>query len=451
MKLNFRKPKFLFRKINVRKVFRSILLIVFTSYILVGTLISLPQVDQYLEVEQYDLASKHDQYWKKSYILELKVSKDKKDAAIEVEKVKNVIHKRLNHFGVEEVKIVESDYKKSEAETSEVELNHDTKYLKVTVQSTKAQDATEVLISTRNFFRFYIPKDDVNFSDTNNQLAPYLVENYISTDFTRDSFRNILIKKLPTDSGTEAYFAIFKPWPHKTKAFNDMMKDQAGYLIGIKYDGFISPYRVSSEFFIDRVGSSTNTSQSSNNGIRPEFSIAVSGDKESAEVFDLLYNSGVIPVEFQMVNTEELETDRAEIDYMEVLLGVTVSVIAIIFYFSAKERRFSNKNFIFGISLLLVTITWISILKIYNIAIDLDILLYQSLILIGAGATLVYREKEDHIVDFIMLIAVIIMAVSTDGYAKLFAIGFLPLITALIVAIPLTKIYINNMNRLITK
>jgi hypothetical protein len=467
MKLNLKPTKI--SQNNVKSFGTALLLAMFTSYLLIATIIALPKVDSIVDGTGYNILTKDDLYWKGAYILELSISKDEKRPDLKVEQTKNVIHRRLKSYGVEEVRITdytyspedeteeieqeefleedsleleteEDDFPELETEENNASEEYNQRYIRVVVQSSQDKESVETLISSRSYIQIMTVKDGVDIEDPENQIAQYLPSNYDYTEFTRSSFRTIHIKRLPTVSGEEAYFAIYKPWIFVAPSFNSMLKENAGEIVGINTDGFVTPYTVPYAFA---------TPRDSNNSTRPEFAPGVAQTSEQAEVVDLLYNSGIVPVRYLQIDSEELDVKLVNLDYIDLFLSVIVASVVLLGYLAWRKKDDGDKVLRFGITLLFIISTWIAYLKLFEVPVDLFMVLLQGITLLAITCAFTFRSYGRYQIELITIVSLMLFASAAEGYAQIFSEGLLVLTAFAVLGVWLTKFYIDNLKKMI--
>ncbi|HVX92685.1 MAG TPA: hypothetical protein VHA74_01060, partial [Candidatus Dojkabacteria bacterium] len=230
--------------------------------------------------------------------------------------------------------------------------------LLITVISNKDQSDIERLVGQRYFIQFVLRKSGVNFDDTKNPLTPYDIANYNLTEFTRYYFRTVYITKLKATSGSYAYFAIYKPWTNDFDKFYNYFDPYAGQYAGISVDGFVNPIMIPS----------TQIQNSSGNIQRQPFAIALSTDEKAANVQNILLNSGVIPVNYALLKTNDLSIDNRDnnaIHYIEISAALMVVSLTLGLIFRRKE--FDSVKFLFVSALPIFTL--ISVAKIIGYAV----------------------------------------------------------------------------------
>ena len=272
--------KIRFKKLNIKwgNFFNYVTLIILSSIILLIILIALPLTEKLTDIAAFDL-NIADNYWSKEYILDI----DSEDSK-EINQTRNILFKRLNDYGVEEVSIYKEDGN-----------------LRVVVTTTLSQMYVEELIRNPYQFKIVTRKEDVNFDDEEDPYAQYMGENYNETEFDYSTFRNIYITQLPNTSGEDSFFGLAKPWVTKSKAFTDFLNSNLNQYIGIDIDGFVTPMYLSE----------SNV-----------FAIPLSADKTSVKPIDILYNSGHIPTSYTISEQTDLESREMNISYIEISIAI---------------------------------------------------------------------------------------------------------------------------------
>lgn len=509
-------------------IYKIISIVLITGFTLTAIFVAAPQSERLnekiSEESRYDLKLKKYDYWKKSFILELKVKEQDKDSShIKVEETKSVLFNRLKKFGVEEVTIEDWDKpedeeseeteetENEEVETEESETAGDTelseeksndnvesdededenngdvlgeedeviktnaegesiettdiidedildealeefdfdegdevpeeledntisKFIKVTVETSKDPMLVERIITQRSYLRIMTRKDDVDFTDPTDQFTHLLAENYDRTDFTRHYFRNIYIAKLKNSSGSDSYFAIFKTWPHTAGRFNDFLEERAGESVGIANDGLIIPYEIP---------------QQNPNATGPQlFAVGLTSDDEEARSFDALYNSGVIPVAYSLHSSEDLDADIIDIDHMQVFLASIAGILGVAAFMYFRKRDVDELAR-FGLSGLFVFAFWFALLKITLQPVDLFLISLESMVVVFLIKKLSYRESQRYVISVGVLVLSIILTYLSAGYIQVFARDLILLVFGINAAIFVADFYKDNIKSLL--
>jgi len=215
------KIQFKFRKKpkqNIKKILNSFLLILLGALFISTILISLPLTEKVSDKFPFNLTTKNEEYWSKEYVISVN-SSDKG----EINKIKQIIYKRLRNYGVEKVNIFSDIISDTESQ------------LRIVVNTTKDRELVYKLVSSQYSFRIVSRKKEVDFDNPENPYAITMRENYEDTEWDYNDFRTVYIpkSKLRTSDGGKQFFAIFKPWPNKQSALTNFIKDHQGELLGL--------------------------------------------------------------------------------------------------------------------------------------------------------------------------------------------------------------------------
>ncbi|GAB4162709.1 MAG: hypothetical protein Fur003_5610 [Candidatus Dojkabacteria bacterium] len=425
---------------TVVKSMRFLTLTLITIYFLVTLAVAAPKVEQIREVGErlgFDLVQK--EYSKKTYVLELAIpNKDKKKAASIVADTKSIISRRLHRLGVEEFRIEEQKPKSPKVDSENVY-----RYLRIITQSTVSVADIDSVINPRGYLRIYTLRKDFNYEDQNNPLAAYLAENYDPTPFTRESFRTLYIKKLKTTDGSEAYFAVFKNWPIQNPSFKQFLEKNAGKKVGIAIDGIVNQVTIPYEFSDEYQSVSSNSGQTTT--AKPVFTFGVAQDESSAKVADIVFNSGVIPVDFSTTDQKESEYKTEKVDEVQFMLIFAAWVVVIMAFTKLKKKAsFQTLFVIIGTELFMLS-TYLAYYKIGQFPIDLQMLILQSglITLFLTEYSTQTGNKRALLVTVIGTLAIFALIGATP--IQLFAIELLIMSALTIVANYIVNYYLNNM------
>ncbi|MCK9415134.1 MAG: hypothetical protein PHG60_01685 [Candidatus Dojkabacteria bacterium] len=394
-------------KVNWKQFFNYVLLILLSSGILLTFLIALPLTERLSDIQAFDL-NIADEFWSKEYILDLK-SEENSD----IRKTKSVLFKRLNDYGVEEVSIYQEDSQ-----------------LRVVVEATKPQDYVEELI--RNPYRYSIVtrKEEIDFEDEENQLAPYLEENYDETLFDTKVFRNIYITELPNSSGGKSYFGIAKLWPGKLGEFKSFLQEYKEKYVGVNIDGFVTPVYIPDDTI---------------------FAIPLSDDKGRIEIMDILYNSGNIPISYELKEQKDLEVKRLSMDYIQITIALFVSIIAIYLYLYFSKTYSADLILRSLFTTLLSLAIFLLVLKIRALPIHTFIILIDAVILI-ALTNIVQQNDESRIsVSVVALIIATIFSILGIGYLKILGSHLMLLSATAFLSVEIGNLYIDKVSNYLKK
>ena len=415
-----KKIKINFGNLKLGSSFLYLAMILISSLVIVIGLISLPLTEKIKEDISYNLITKDNLYWEKEYTLELDTSDvaeiDKKKY---IEKTKDILYRRLNKAGLEEVSIYEENSKENNI-------------LKVYVKTSENESFVDNLVENRFFVTVVTRKDNVDFDSEDNQYAYLFGENYNATEFTGSSFRNVFITKLKNSSGEYSYFAVFKTLITKEKAFQSFLNEHEEEYIGVSIDGFVTPYYVPA-----------NDPKT--------FAISISGEESQAELIDILYNSGEIPLSFTTSDTKYIDTTVPSFNYIQLSISILGSIVLvyIILLFVIKEdsKKISQSLF----STLLTFAGWITYLKLTSTPVDTWLLAMECIL----SAILIYilvhnKESQVPIVASLAASFFILMLLGI-GYIKIFGKDMLLVLILCQFNIVFGKWYLDNMKKVIIK
>lgn len=415
-----KKIKINFGNLKLGSTLLYLCMILISALIIVVGLISLPLTEKIKEDISYNLITKESSYWRKIYALELDTSDaTEADKRKYIEETKDILYRRLNKAGLEEVSIYE-------------ENTDDSNILKVDVKTSEDESFVDNLIENRYFVTVVTRKDDVDFDSEDNQYAYLFAENYDSTEFTGSSFRNILITKLKNSSGEYSYFAVFKPWITKEKAFQNFLKQYEEEYIGVSIDGFVTSYYVPT--------SDPKT-----------FAVSLSGEAAQAELIDILYNSGEIPLSFTTGDTEYVDVPSSSFNYIYLSAAILGSVILsyAILLFVIKENSKTISLSLF--STLMTFAGWITYLKVTSTPVDTWLLALECIL----AAILIYvltHNKESQVpITVSLALSFFILMLFGIGYMKIFGKEMLLVLILCQFNIVFGKWYLNNMKKVMTK
>lgn len=402
---------------------KSYICVILISALLLSTLFfALPKTENLLVLNQnrFDLNKKEDLYWKQEFIVELNI--DPKDRAARqqiVNQTKNILYKRLAKVNVEEIQIVNHNF-----ENEEKDENYLQDYLKITTQSTISNNIVGRLISSNGDIQIMIPNKDLDELSQEDQIQIYMPENYTSTEWSREKFRNILINDLRAGDGEKSYFGIFKPRFGNRSKFTQFLKENENKMVGVLMDSFVMPIEISPE--------STQL-----------FAIGLGPDEGEAELQNIILNTGVIPVEsLSIVSSQELEPQIYEIDHIQVVLAISVSILSLLFFLYQREEK--EKILQLAFSLLLLFSIGLTILKIWQIPVDLFLLIPTGIFSTIFVKTMYTCTAEARFILLISIAFSILMLTLGTGYIPTLGRFFLFVILLSFFAEILTKTYFKN-------
>lgn len=405
--------KLKFKKINFNGFFKYILSVLISSIILALTLISLPLTERVTSSATYDLANKSKLYWSKEYKLEIDTTKSI-GTQVEIDQVKSILQKRLRRVGVEESSI------HSYEEDSFT-------YLNLTVQTAKEKDIVESLIKSPFIVNIVTRKVDIDFENPEDPIAPYLGENYESTEFSRTSFRNVYVTQLKNSANEYSYFALFKTWPWDSK-WKTFLEENAGQIVGVSIDDFVTPVQIPTDQNLFAVPVSTT-------------------EAEYAKVVSILYNSGHMPITYTVVSEKDLAIDIAEIDYIKITEGILVAVILIYLYLLFINKTPKDILLVSGLSTLLTISVWIAYLKISETPTDIFILALEVITLVAVIRIITENIESRMIVTIFLALISSVSIIIGSGYIRIFAYDLLILIILSNLSLYISKYYIDNVRK----
>ncbi|MDY0097119.1 MAG: hypothetical protein RBS01_02100 [Candidatus Dojkabacteria bacterium] len=406
-------PKIKLKKINLSSFFKYILSVLISSLILALVLISLPLTERVTSSATYDLVNKKDYYWSKEYKLELDTSQSIRIDS-DIEEVKSILHRRLRKIGVEESSL-------------NLSKQGDTNFLVLTVQTSKDIDVVESLIKTPFLVNIVTRKADIDFENPEDVIAPYLLENYDPTPFTRTSFRNVYITQLKNSNNEYSYFALFKTWPWGNE-WKTFLQENAGQTVGVALDEFVTPVQIPTDQSL--------------------FAVPVSSTEEKyAQAVSILYNSGQMPISYTVVDEKELDVDIAEIDYIKLTEGILIAVVLIYLYLLIINKTSRDTLLISGISTVLTVSTWIAYLKISETPTDIFILALEVITIVAMIRLIAENLESKMIVTVLLALISSISILMGSGYIKIFAYDLLILIILSNISLYISKYYLDNVKK----
>ncbi len=406
-------PKIKLKKINLSSFFKYLLSVLISSLILALVLISLPLTERVTSSATYDLVNKKDFYWSKEYNLQLDTSQSIRVDS-DIEEVKSILQKRLRKIGVEESSL-------------NLSKQGDTNFLVLTVQTSKDIDVVESLIKTPFLVNIVTRKADIDFENPEDVIAPYLLENYDPTPFTRTSFRNVYITQLKNSNNEYSYFALFKTWPWGNE-WNTFLQENAGQTVGVALDEFVTPVQIPTDQSL--------------------FAVPVSSTEEKyAQAVSILYNSGQMPISYTVVDEKEVEVDIAEIDYIKLTEGILIAVVLIYLYLLIINKTSRDTLLISGISTVLTVSTWVAYLKISETPTDIFILALEVITIVAMIRLIAENLESKMIVTVLLALISSVSILMGSGYIKIFAYDLLILIILSNISLYISKYYLDNVRK----
>jgi hypothetical protein len=411
-------------KINLKKLPLIVLAILLTSVLLTLLIIALPQTERLLSQARFDLNSNSQNYWKKEFTLKLDIKnqdlpfKDQKIAETE-----RILYSRLNSYDVEEVTIERIDGEKE-----------NNPLLKITVQSSTDPNTTLPLIQQRYFMRIVTRKEGVDFDSEENQFAVFDPANYEQTQFTRRFFRNVYITKLPSTSGEDSYFAIFKTNLITAAQFDQFVAENAGRTAGLQIDNFVTPITIP-------------IPTPSQNGIstKPVFSVGLNITDAQYRSNDLLINAGVIPVAYTVEQSNDLQPQVYDVNYIQLTLALAGTLLATAIYYITRKEYGPLTTVILPLGLLVSA--WLAYMKLTQTPADLFIMVLQFGFLYILALTIASAKDNRYFVSIVMIGFFALLHYFGIGYIRGFALELIALIASLHVCIWFSGIYISILRR----
>ncbi|MCD4756507.1 hypothetical protein K8R20_02750 [bacterium] len=390
------------KSINWKSFLDYILLILLSSFLFLNILIALPLTEKFSEIVAFDLNTSTE-YWSKEYILDLE-SEDSKD----LNKTRDILFRRLNQYGVEEV----STYAEGNS-------------LRVVVSTTLPQMYVEELIRNPYQYRVVTRKEDVDFENTEDPYAQYMGENYNETEFDASTFRNIYITQLLDSSGTDSYFGIAKPWPHKSQDFKNFLNDQIGESVGVDIDGFVTPMYISDSAV---------------------FAIPLSTTDESIRAINILYNSGNIPTSYTISQQNDLGSEVFSMDYIEVSIAIFITII-IIYTYLFFTKIYTNTLLTTSLFATLLSIaSMLTILKITYLPTSSYILIIGTIFIIILTRVIITNPESRYLITASVFILSLIFKLLGIGYLRIIGNDFLTLSLLVLLSVTFSEYYINKIS-----
>ena len=406
-------PKIKLKKINLSSFFKYILSVLLSSLILALVLISLPLTERISSSTTYDLINKKDYYWSKQYTLQLDTTKSIR-VENDIKDVESILQRRLRKVGVEESSLNLS----KEGETN---------FLELTVQTSKDIDVVESLIKTPFIVNIVTRKADVDFENPEDVIAPYLLENYDATPFTRTSFRNVYVTQLKNSNNEYSYFALFKTWPWGNQ-WKTFLQENSGQTVGVALDEFVTPVQVPTDQSL--------------------FAVPVSSTEEKyAQAISILYNSGQMPISYTAVDEQEIAVDVAEIDYIKLTEGIFVAIVLIYLYLLIINKTPKDTLLLSGVSTVFTVSAWIAYLKISETPTDIFILALEVIIIVAMIRLITENIESRMIVTVLLALISSLSILMGSGYIKIFAYDLLILIILSNISLYISKYYLDNVRK----
>lgn len=401
-----RLPKLKLR-LNIKPLLNYILIIIVTSLFLATLFIALPLTEQYFSKVNYNLTLKNGTYWSKEYVISAE------DTSIQsLEKINNILYKRLKGFGVEEVSSSITDSK-----------------IHMTITTSKDEALTKELLANRFAAQIVTRKSDVNFENSGDQYAYIYATNYDATEWDRSDFRNVYITKLKTNNGEQSYFAIFKLWPNKIEAFNTFLEKYNTQYIGVNLDGFVTPYLVDTTQQVFAIPISTE-------------------DSQQIKVMSLLYNSGLIETDCTIESETEISVDNPAIDYIGIAIAIAASIIIMYTYLVISKNIDKHRAMKSLIATVLSASLYISFLKIFNVPVDLNYLAIEMILLVVTISVLSENKDSHFYIELFLLILLVSTIFLASGALSPLAQNVLLLTALSKICLIISEWYLNKIKKI---
>lgn len=418
------------KKKLIKKAVQYLVLLTLSIFFTIVAFVSLPLTEKVISTVNFDLTAKT--YTSKSYILELKIkTEDKALENLKIKQTSRIISKRLYKAGAQQVSI--TGYHSADVTPDDSDYLY--RYIQIRVKAPFEESVMDQFVKTRNYLRFYSAKEDVNFNDDKNPYVAYLPTSYNASDITRHDLRTIYFKPLDNGDGTTTYNAIFKE-----KFFNHDFRNfviaNAGKKIGIGIDGGIIPIDIPIDYSKEyREASNTNTFV---------FALGLTDNADDAKVYDLLFNSGVIPLEYNVTDESLIDSPSPNISHIKLALTFLTAVIAFAIFNILVMKKPAKKVLQSSTSLLLTFAIYISYLKFFIIPVDLGLLYITSLLFVLSAFINTMRSYDNN--DYFITLAILFMAwIMAFGIIKELAFSLLTLMTLYIIVKELVRYYLDNM------
>jgi hypothetical protein len=376
---------------------KSYISVILISALLLSSLFfALPKTERLLPYgdKSFDLNKKEDQYWKKEFIIEIGIEQnDKENKDRIIKDAKDILYKRLRKAGVEEIQIV-SHKQENLPEETEGDIKES---LKVTIQTAKDIDLIRALMASNGRINFMLPIEGLEDMAIDDEIQLYLEMNYEKTEWTHENFRSIYINDLMSSQGDRAYFAIFKPNLKDRKGFSEFLQEYEGEQIGVYLGDLVRP---------------TFVQENSSN----MFAIPIAQTKDEAFIYDIIFNTGVLPASFLLTTTTDLEPTIYEIDYIQATLALLVSTIILLIFLYRRENENKEKILQLSFSLLLLFSISFTVLKIWQIPVDLFLLIPTGILITLFLKSMYTCTNESRTILLLTLATAIIMTVLGTGY-----------------------------------
>lgn len=411
-----------------------VLLTALSVVLVLITIIALPMTENFYPDISLNLEQKA--YINKSYVVELRIKiEDKEDLNRKIEETKAILTKRLYKIGVEQVSITGHHLNNPTPDDQDYLY----RYIQVTVRTTVAEEEVDQVVRNRNYMRLYSLIDGFNYEDEENPVAQYLIENYNPSSVTRHDFRTLHFKQLLDSNQDQTYFALFKS-AYFNSDFQQFASDNAGKDVGVAIDGLIAQVPMSLEFS----ESYAQALSASGQAPRPQFALGITQDEREKEIADVLFNAGVIPVEYNLVGQTPVETEDVvkQPTYFAVVLLAGLLLYA---YFTGQQEEVEGSQVFRNLfEMLLVLIVWLAYLKFMIVPVEINILMLEVIALLFFAHELQSLAGNHTSRVVIFFVSTVLLALLGFGQVQQFAMDLSILMVGLVISKPLSKYYLDN-------
>jgi hypothetical protein len=283
-------------------ILNNIFVAILSAIFITSIIISAPMVEKVLPMISYNFnienLEKRETY---------KLTSTQTDISI-LQKDIDLIKTKLNALGYKNITVSEIVEKTITSDSQEIELTNTPVTSKafefsISVQSTYDLSYASRAIVDKSDFKIMLPKDGIDPSNQEDQLAGILPENYNETSFTKESFRNIEIKELKDSSGSYSFFIVPKAFPKNAMELNKFLTENNGKYVGINLGEYVMPKLLQGEqanslfIFIAQDEKEANFYKVMLNSKRVESQITLAETvKEAPAVFEInaFYGFGLI-------------------------------------------------------------------------------------------------------------------------------------------------------------
>jgi hypothetical protein len=243
---------------------------------------------------------------------------------------------------------------------------------------------------------------------------------------------------LQNTAGDDSYFAIFKTNPLNAGQFDQFISSHAGQAAGLRIDGFVTPITI------------PVPTQSQNGTVtKPVFSIGLNITDQQVKVDDLLFNSGVIPVEYLVTSTKDLQPQVYQINYIQLTLAIVGIMLAAGLYFMIRKDWDSVTGLLLPFGMLMAG--WLSYLKLSQTPTDLFLILLEGSVIYVIAQALLKSPERKYLAFAALVIFFIGLHMLGIGYVKTFSMHMIYLVIGLLLSEWFVSQYVNVIRRTVSK